>query len=120
MVPLTGIEVLILIIVVWIVGERTIWFSVPVPIVVGILHVVGVTALRAHVIRIAETFGRDEGAVEEVEVIQATVRRGWAVAAVDYGDHVDAVVFLFFAAASEEVVQVVTHFGTGDLVGLER
>ena len=63
--------------------------------------------------RVAEAFGSDVGAVEEVAVVEFSVGGEGAVFAEDDVVDVDAVVFFWFAAAGEEEVGVVAHFGGG-------
>ena len=90
--------------------KRILRVLLSVHIITTVLHASETSALRTHVLRIAETFGRDVGAVEEVAVVQAVVGGEGAVSAEDYVVDVDAVVFLRFGAADENGVGVVAHF----------
>ena len=72
------------------------------------------TALWAQPIGIPDAFGSGVGAVEEVVVVQPTIRGDWAIAAVLHVEYVDIIEFLWFVAANEEGISVVAHIRVYD------
>lgn len=84
---------------------------VPIDTILFNLQATDETALVAAPGRVAEAFGSDVGAVEKVAVVEFSVGGEGAVFAEDDVVDVDAVVFFWFAAAGEEEVGVVAHFG---------